>query len=334
MLRMLAELFRALSGLAERGADLPMAGRTHGQQAVPITFGFKVASWIDEFSRHVQRLHAVEPRVFTAMLGGAVGNFASLGEAGPDVQARVAAHLGLTAMKLPSRAVGDSLAEYVCILALIAGTGARIAGEVYALSRTEIGEVAEPAPHGTIGSSTMPHKRNPQLADDCLALSAEIRALAPLALEGMLRDHEVDGAHTDMTDTAVHRACLATGALLLRLITITGNLTLDPGRMRANLDVTGGLIASERVMLALGHLVGRKRAHQLVHDAARDTTTTKTFLDALAADTRITEDLTRDQLADLLRPENSVGLSTKLAREAALTATELSHQLAHRTASP
>jgi len=331
LLGLLADLFAALAALAERGAELPMAGRTHGQQAVPITFGFKVAGWIDEFSRHLQRLRAVEPRVFTAMLGGAVGNFASLGPAGPEVQSRLADHLGLTAVKLPSRAVGDSLAEYVCILALIAGTGARIAGEVYALSRTEIGELAEPAPEGTIGSSTMPHKRNPQLADDCLALSAEIRALVPLALEGMLRDHEVDGAHSDMTDTAVHRACLATGALLIRLVTITSDLSLHPDRMRANLELTGGLLASERVMLTLGHDVGRQRAHELVHEAAIATSTTTTFLDALSADTRITEHLTRDQLADLLRPEQGLGLSNQLAREAARTATDLAHQLSDRT---
>jgi 3-carboxy-cis,cis-muconate cycloisomerase len=228
------------------------AGRTHGQQAVPITFGFKVAAWVDELARHAQRLRGVEGRVFLAMMGGAVGNFASLGPPGPAVQAGVAARLGLQPMAVPSRASGDGFAEYVCTLALLAGTGGRIAGEIYELMKTEFGEAAEPAPAGTIGSSTMPHKRNPQLSDDCVTIGAQVRAVVPLALEGMLQDHEVNGAYTAMLDDAVERACVLTGELLVRLQVILTGLELDPRRMRANLDLTAGLISSEAVMLALG----------------------------------------------------------------------------------
>lgn len=241
-LGLLAHVLTAAGRLAERGADLVAPGRTHGQQAVPITFGFKVAAWIDELGRHAQRLRQVEDRVFTAMLGGAVGNYASLGAAGPAVQAGVATRLRLTPMAVPSRAVNDAAAEYVCVLALLAGTGGKIAGEVYTLMTTEIGEVDEPAPAGTVGSSTMPHKRNPQLADDCITISAQIRALVPLALEGMLHDHEVDGAHTAMMDDAIERACVLTGDLLTRLHVILDGLELHEQRMRANLDLTGGLI--------------------------------------------------------------------------------------------
>ena len=326
LLALLGELLSGLAALAERGAELPMAGRTHGQHAVTITFGFKVAGWIDEFARHVTRLRSVEPRVFTAMLGGAVGNFASLGADGPAVQARLAELLDLTPMPVPSRAIGDSLAEYVCVLGLLAGTGGRVAGEVYALMRTDIAEAAEPAPDATIGSSTMPHKSNPQLADDCITLSAEIRALVPLALEGMLRDHEVDAGHTDMTDTAVRRACTAAGSLLVRLIVIVSGLELDAGQMRANLDRTGGLIASEHVMLALGRRIGRQEAHAVVHEAARTAGTTG-FLEALAADPRVAAHFERDELAELLRPEHSLGLSAEIAREAAQRAAGLADEL-------
>ncbi len=328
LLGMIGDLLRGMGALAERGAGLAMAGRTHGQQAVPITFGFKVAGWIDEFGRHMERLREAEPRVFTAMLGGAAGSFASLGEVGPAVQAHLAERLGLTPMPVPSRAMSDGLAEYVCILGLVAGSGARIAGDIYALMKTEIGEVAEPAPEGTVGSSTMPHKRNPQLADDCLAISAEIRAAVPLALEGMLRDHEVDGAHSDMTDAAIQRSCIAASDLLTRLIVIVSGLELDPARMRSNLDLSGGLISSERVMLALGESVGRQRAHHIVHDAARIAATSDaTFAEALLADPLVSEHFDRAAITHLLDPVQYVGLSEQIARAGADRAADLAARL-------
>ena len=269
ILELLAGILLAAAGLAERTAGLLAAGRTHGQQAVPITFGFKPAGWIDELDRHVTRLRSAEPRVFTAMTGGAVGTFASLGPDGPRVQAAVAARLGLASMAVPSRAIADSLAEYVCLLGLLGSTGTRIAHEVYQLMKTELAEASEPVPPGTVGSSTMPHKRNPQLSDDCITIGAQLRAVVPLALEGMLHDHENDGAHSAMLDDAVQRACELTGDLLVRLEVIVSGLEVNPNRMRANLDLTGGLISSEAIMLELGRAIGRPRAHEVIYDAAR-----------------------------------------------------------------
>lgn len=326
-LAMLAQVLTAAGELAERGADMVAPGRTHGQQAVPITFGFKVAAWIDELGRHVQRLHQVEDRVFTAMLGGAVGNFASLGAAGPAVQAGVAARLGLEPMAVPSRAVNDAMAEYVCVLALLAGTGGKIAGEIYTLMKTEIGEADEPAPAGTVGSSTMPHKRNPQLADDCITISAQIRALVPLALEGMLHDHEVNGANSAMMDDAIERACVLTGDLLTRLHVILAGLELHESRMRANLDVTGGLITSEAVMLALGHAIGRQAAHEVIYEAADATRHGVTFSDALKSDRRVMDHIPPEDLEVLLDPRARVGLSAELARDAARRAYDLAQEL-------
>ncbi len=143
ILRLLAGVLIAAADLAERTAGLLAAGRTHGQHAVPITFGFKPAGWIDELDRHVTRLRSAEPRVFTAMTGGAAGTFAALGPAGPRVQEAVAARLGLTPMAVPSRAIADSFAEYVCLLGLLGATGTRIAHEVYQLMKTELAEASE-----------------------------------------------------------------------------------------------------------------------------------------------------------------------------------------------
>jgi 3-carboxy-cis,cis-muconate cycloisomerase len=315
ILRLLAGVLSAAADLADRTASMLAAGRTHGQQAVPITFGFKPAGWIDELDRHVTRLRSAEGRVFTAMTGGAAGTFASLGPAGPQVQDAVAARLGLEPMAVPSRAIADSFAEYVCILGLLGATGTRIAHEVYELMKTELAEASEPAPPGTVGSSTMPHKRNPQLSDDCITIGAQLRALVPLALEGMLQDHENDGAHSAMIDDALQRACELTGDLLVRLEVIVSGLEVDPARMRANLDLSGGMISSEAVMLGLGRAIGRQVAHEVVYDAARAEGTT--FTQAITRDPRVNAHLDAATIDRLLDTANHTGLSAGIARAAA-----------------
>ena len=315
ILGLLAGVLIAAADLAERTAGMLAAGRTHGQHAVPITFGLKPAGWIDELGRHVTRLRSAEGRVFTAMAGGAAGTFASLGQAGPRVQDAVAARLGLAPMAVPSRAVADSFAEYVCLLGLLGATGTRIAHEVYQLMSTELAEASEPVPPGTVGSSTMPHKRNPQLSDDCIAIGAQLRTLVPLALEGMVHDHEVDGAHSAMLDDALERACVLTGDLLARLEVIVSGLDVDPARMRANLALSGGTISSEEVMLELGRAIGRQAAHEVVHDAARAEGVT--FAGALKGDPRVTAHLDATTIDHLLDPAGHTGLSAGIARAAA-----------------
>ena len=188
-LRLIGEALTAMADLAERGADMPMAGRTHGQHAVPATFGYKVAVWIDELLRHVERLRQAAPRLFVAMLGGGAGTFASLGKQGPPVQAGIGRQLGFGTMTVPSRALGDHLAENICLLGMLAATCGKIGREVYTLMKTEFGEVEEPVPPGTVGSSTMPQKRNPKLCQDIIAASAEVRAMVPLGAGG-----DADGA--------------------------------------------------------------------------------------------------------------------------------------------
>jgi len=324
LLDLLGQVFAALGDLADRGAYMACAGRTHGQHAVPITFGLKAAAWIDELSRHADRLGEVEKRVFTALMGGAVGNFESFGGKGIAIQAGVARRLGLLPMAVPLRSISDSFAEYTCILGLLAATGGKIAAEIYTLMKTEYGEAGEPLPEGTIGSSTMPHKRNPQLAQDCMTISAQIRALAPLAMEGMMHDHEVNGANFEMTLDAVERSCILTGDMLARLNIILSGLELNPQRMRANLDLTGGLITSEAVMLELGQSIGRQEAHDVVYKAAQTAARGKmTFSEALCADPHVTSHLDRAAIKRLLDPSTKTGLSVSLSRTGARRARKL-----------
>src|SRR5919197_2703619 len=320
-LRQLARLLTALGDLAERTKDAVLPGRTHGQQAVPATFGFKVAVWIDELCRHVERLRGCEPRVFVAMLGGGAGTLASLGEMGLATQEKMAARLGLGAMAVPARTIGDHQAEYVLLLGMLAATCSKIGREIYTLMKQEFGEVEEPVPPGTVGSSTMPQKRNPKLCQDVIAAAAEVRSLVPLALEAMTTEHEADRTTSLMMDSAESRACIATGDMLARLGEIMRGLKIDPERMRKNLDLGGGLIMAEAVMLDLGAAIGRQHAHDVVYDAAQAAFVEgRSFAELLAADPRVTAHLDAQQIAALLDPTAYTGLCAEMARDAATRA--------------
>jgi 3-carboxy-cis,cis-muconate cycloisomerase len=315
ILGLLGSIMTALADLAERSAEMVMAGRTHGQHAVPITFGLKVASWIDEFGRHITRMRELEPRLFVAIVGGAAGTFASLGDRAPEVQNGVAKRLGLAPMPVPSRSIVDHFAEFVCVLGLQGATCGKIGREIYTLMKTEYGEAEEPVPEGTVGSSTMPQKRNPQLCQDIVSIAAEIRALVPLALEAIQSEHEADHS-PGIAFEAVTRGSILIGEALERIHLIVGGLRLNPQRMRSNLDLSGGMISGEAIMLELGKTVGRQHAHEVVYQAAQAAATQNiSFPDRLAADDRVKDGLSRSAIDALLDPATHTGLSSRIARE-------------------
>jgi 3-carboxy-cis,cis-muconate cycloisomerase len=319
----LAAILTALADLAERTRDVLLPGRTHGQHAVPATFGFKVAVWIDELCRHVERLRGCEDRVFVTMLGGGAGTLASLGEAGLAAQEKMAARLGMRPMPMPARTIGDHLAEYVTLLGLLAATGSKIGREIYTLMKQEFGEVEEPVPPGTVGSSTMPQKRNPKLSQDIVAAAAQIRALVPLALEAMQTEHEADRTTSIMMSRAVVDACELTGDVLQRLVVLFEGLQIFPERMRTNLDLSGGLIMAEALMLELGKRIGRQRAHDAVYDAAQAAVTqSRPFRETLAENSHVSAGLTPAQVEALLDPARYTGLCRLFAERAAAAARE------------
>src|SRR5271166_6860890 len=322
-LRQIGAALSAMADLAERGAEMPIAGRTHGQHSVPATFGYKTAVWIDELIRHTERFRQAAPRLFVAMLGGGAGTYASLGQNGPLVQQGIGRLLGFGSMTVPSRAIGDHLAENVLLLGLLAATCGKIGREIYTLMKTEFAEVEEPVPPGTVGSSTMPQKRNPQLCQDIAAAAAEIRSIVPLALEAMTTEHEADRTTSLMMDTAKSRACIATGDMLSRLVEVMRGLSLDPARMRANLDLGGGLIMAEAVMLSLGAAIGRQHAHDVVYDAAQAAAVEgRPFGTLLGEDPRVTAHLDAGAIKALLDPTAYTGLCAEMAREGARRARE------------
>ena len=332
-LRQLAAILTTLADLAERTSAVLLPGRTHGQHAVPATFGFKVAVWIDELGRHVERLIGCESRVFVAMLGGGAGTLASLGEAGLATQEKMAAYLGMRPMPLPARTIGDHQAEYVTILGMLAATASKIGREIYTLMKQEFGELEEPVPPGTVGSSTMPQKRNPKLSQDIIAAAAQIRALVPLALEAMQTEHEADRTTSIMMSRALVQACELTGDTLQRMIVLLDGLQVFPDRMRANLDLSGGLIMAEALMLELGRQIGRQRAHDAVYEAAQASVTeSRPFREMLAADPHVAAGLTPPQIESLLDPAQYTGLCSQFAERGAARGRECAAAIARRTA--
>src|SRR6266850_3346747 len=330
-LAQLASILRAMADLAEHTKDMLLPGRTHGQHAVPATFGSKVAVWIDECCRHVERLQGCEGRVFVAMLGGGAGTLASLGEIGLVTQDKMARRLGMGSMTVPSRTLGDHQAEYVALLGILAATCSKIGREIYTLMKQEFGEVEEPVPPGTVGSSTMPQKRNPKLSQDIIAAAAQIRALAPLALEAMQTEHEADRTTSIMMSRAIVQACELTGDMLQRMMALFDGLQVFPDRMRENLDLSGGLIMAEALMLELGKKLGRQRAHDAVYEAAQASVTeSRPFRETLAADPHVSAGLTPAQVEALLDPARYTGLCRQFAERGATLAREIAAALQSR----
>lgn len=328
ILGQIGQVLALLAPLAERHADDPCAGRTHGQHAVPATFGYKVGAWIDELCRHVERLHDAEPRVFVAMLGGAAGTLASFGAPGLEVQSGMAKHLDLVPMPVPGRTSHDHHAEYAAILAMLAATCRKIADETYTLMKPEFGEIEEPVPPGTVGSSTMPQKRNPKLSQDIRAAAAQVTALFPLALDAMRTEHEADGSTSVMVERVVQGSIELVGDIFARMILLFEGIEVKPERMRANLDLSGGLIMSERIMLALGERVGRQRAHDIVYEHAQDSAVQNvSFRELLVGDEEVGRHLSAQELDDLLDPASYTGACGEIARGQAERAREVVERL-------
>lgn len=311
-------ILAVLADLSESHANTAMAGRTHSQHAVPITFGYKTAVWADIMLRHRERMHQIEPRLFVSMTGGAAGTFATFGDRGPAIQDGVARRIGLEPMPIPARSIADHFAEWVNMLALIAATAQSIAEEIIRLMSVEFAEVEEALPSTDVGSSTMPQKRNAKGAMAIVTAAAQARALAPLAVEATIQAHEADGAKSAVMDKALEQSAALLDEILEDLEQLLSGLHIYPERMQKNLNLTRGLITAEAVMMRLAVKIGRQEAHTIVHHAAvRAARTGEEFFALLSADPLVKAELDVEQMEELLRPEGHLGLSSQLAHETA-----------------
>jgi 3-carboxy-cis,cis-muconate cycloisomerase len=298
----------ALAALARKYRDTPMAGRSNLQQAVPITFGYKMATLLAAFERHRHRLNELRPRLLVGEFGGAAGTLSSLGGRGLSTQAELMKELKLGVPSIAWHTVRDSIAEVGCFLGLVTGTCGKVALDVKLLMQTEVEEVYEPFHEGRGSSSTMPQKRNPISSVYITALTAVVRQQVGALLDAMVEDHERATGPWEIEWIVLPEIfCFTAGALAQTEFVLKG-LQVDEKKMRANLDLTKGLIVSEAVMMGLGPYLGRQYAHDLVYDICRQVVATgRPLVDLLAENAEIAKHLDRGALEKLCDPANYLG---------------------------
>ncbi|MGH8617065.1 MAG: lyase family protein [Burkholderiales bacterium] len=326
------DVMEKLADLAESGAETLTVGRTNHRHALPITFGFKAAAWIEELLRHRDRLVGAEPRVFLSLWGGAIGAMHAFGEHGPELNRRLSQRLGLFPMAVPSRAGTDYIAEYVLLLALFSATCSKIARELYALMADEFGEVYEQLGDGVVGSSTMPHKVNSKVAVQVIAVAARLRSQVPLALEAMQPTHEGDAANNQMLYGLMDSICPLAYELILEMDALLGCIRPVPERMRRNLELSASVIAAENAMMALAPVLGRTRAHDLLHHAVAELADAGGSLaEVLLGKPEIRAAVDERILREALDPARYTGRSAILAREMAGRARAAARDLQRRS---
>lgn len=304
----LTALLSRLVSLARAERDTLMIGRTHARPALPTTFGFKVAGWIDELLRHAERLDQTYPRVAVAQLAGGVGTMAGFGASGQPLLQVFAARLGLGVPRIGWHVARDRVAEYVITLAMVAATLARIAEELSMLSRPEFAELTQGFTHGHIGSSTMPHKRNPESCEQVVVLARLARASAGLALEAMIGEHERDGRSLRLEWPAVADVSHSTLAAFAVVNGVLGELSVDRQHMADEAYGAADAICSEALMLALGAHIGKQSAHGLVYELSQGAQSAGGSLqEILAASPQVTTHLSPDELAAIFDPSRYLG---------------------------
>ncbi|HZD66593.1 MAG TPA: 3-carboxy-cis,cis-muconate cycloisomerase, partial [Acidimicrobiales bacterium] len=304
----LGSIAERLASLAATHRDTPMAGRSNLQQAVPVTFGFKVAGLLATVDRHRERLSQLWPRVMVGELGGAAGTLASLGPRGLEVRRELMAELGLGEPEIAWHTARDRFGEVASFLGLVDGTLGKLATDVKLMMQTEVGEVFEPFQPGRGSSSTMPQKRNPISCNFITACVGVSRQLVAAMLEAMVADHERSTGPWEIEWVALPELFTLTAGALSQARTLLEGLEVHPEAMAANLHLTGGLVATEAVMMELGPVLGRQRAHDLIYSLTREAlATNRPLVDVLAGDREIARHCDRARLVELVDPRNYVG---------------------------
>jgi 3-carboxy-cis,cis-muconate cycloisomerase len=303
----------ALADLSRRYRDTPMAGRSNLQQAVPLTFGFKTAALLAAMQRHRERLAQLRPRILVGEFGGAVGTLASLGGDGLKVQAAMMKELGLGQPDIAWHTVRDRIGEVACFLGLLTGTLGKISMDVKLLMQTEVAEVYEPFHEARGSSSTMPQKRNPISCLYIHSTVALVRQHVAALLEAAVADHERSTGPWEIEWISLPEIFLLASGALAQTRDMLAGLEVDAKRMRANLDLTLGMIVSEAVMMGLGPHLGRQYAHDLVYDICRKVAATgRPLVDLLAEDKNISKHLTRAELEKMCDPAGYLGMAGEM----------------------
>jgi 3-carboxy-cis,cis-muconate cycloisomerase len=316
-LKLIEEDIRALRGiladLSKRYRDTPMAGRTHLQQALPVTFGYKTSIWLAMFDRHAERLAQLKPRVLVGQFAGAAGTLASLGAKGFEVQQSLCEELALGVPVSTWHVARDGLAEVVNFLALVTGSLGKIALDIMIMASTEFAEVYEPFVKGRGASSTMPQKRNPISSELMLAAAKAVRQHAGLMLDAAIQDFERATGPWHAEWIAIPESFVLTAGALHQAKFALGGLMVDEAQMAKNLDISRGLIVAEAVMMGLAPQLGRQEAHDVVYDACRRAHEQRISLkDALSSDPQVTSRIDAATIERLTSPRNYLGLAPQM----------------------
>jgi len=303
----------ALAKLAKKYRDTPMAGRSNLQHAVPITFGYKMATLLGAFERHKLRLKEMRPRVLVGEFGGAAGTLSSLGKNGLKCQVELMKELKLGQPDISWHTVRDCIAEVGCFLGLVTGTCGKMALDVKLLMQTEVEEVYEPFHQGRGSSSTMPQKRNPISSVYITAQVAMVKQLVAALLEAQVEDHERSTGPWEIEWIALPEIFMLSAGALAQTRFVVEGIQVNEKKMRKNLAITNGLIMSEAVMMGLGATLGRNRAHDLVYNICREVVKTgRPLVDLLAEDKEIGQHASRKQLQKLVDPANYLGVAGEM----------------------
>jgi 3-carboxy-cis,cis-muconate cycloisomerase len=304
----LAAIAAALAKLAREHRDTPVIGRSNLQQAIPVTFGYKMAGLLSAILRHRERIAQLRERVLVGEFAGAAGTLASLQTGAMETQAGLCTELGLKQPVIAWHTIRDNIAEVGTVLGLIGGTLGKLSMDVKLMMQTEVGEVFEPYHHGRGSSSTMPQKRNPISSAYIHGAISVLRQHAAALMDAMVADHERSTGPWQIEWIVLPEAfCLLAGALKQSRVIVEG-LEVDPAAMRRNIDMTHGLVMSEAVMMGLGTYIGREYAHDLVYDICREALKQqRPLLDLLCENAQIMKHVTREQLASMCDPANYLG---------------------------
>lgn len=306
---------QGLITLIEKHKHVVLAGRTHGQQALPITFGYKAAVWLAEINRSSNRLEELKPRLMVGQFSGAVGTLASITSKGLELQDEIMNELQLERPDISWHTSRDNLAEFASFLGILGGTLGKIANEVVELQKTEFGELEEPFQKGKVGSSTMPHKRNPSKTENIVTLSRILKSNIPLFLEGIVSEHERDMISWQVEWETLPEVCLLISNMLRSSNEVIRGLNVNSERMEKNLlELTNGLIVSESVMIKIGEKIGRQKAHDIVYDACMYAYENNIYLeDLLLENNDVMESLTKDELDNLFNISHYTGYANDYA---------------------
>jgi 3-carboxy-cis,cis-muconate cycloisomerase len=306
----LAAIAQAMAKLAKEHRLTPVIGRSNLQQAIPVTFGYKMAGLLSAILRHRERLAQLKQRVLVGEFAGAAGTLASLDKGAMQTQAGLCAELGLAQPVIAWHTIRDNIAETGALLGLIGGTLGKLSMDVKLMMQTEVGEVFEPYHHGRGSSSTMPQKRNPIASCYIHAAISVVRQHSAALMDAMVADHERSTGPWEIEWIVLPEAfCLIAGALKQSRAIVEG-LEVDAAAMMRNIEMTGGLVMSEAVMMGLGPYIGREYAHDLVYDLCRESLAKKTpLLELLVAHPEIKRHVGRAELQRMLDPANYLGQS-------------------------